>query len=357
MANVTQLLENLGLPLGDLTSADDFLLGTPRDDVIMRARDLGEFAFGKLAPGFLPVPLSLFPTGALNLVVGTFSADDGDDQVYGFDGDDLIDTGGGDDTIYGGSGSDILHGRSGDDWLYAGDGQDILFGESLRGIRPAAPGGLVLGRPVAEDEFGGTDDFFGDDDHLFGGLDTDFLFGLDGNDHLDGGQGGDVLVGGAGNDRLTGGSASGGSIPVPGDTTGRSLTSIDDTFVFEAENISTGIRTGFGVDTITDFEQVVNPDRILLIGFRNAAGAPLGFGDLDTNNNTVLDNGDANIAVDPTGSTTIELSPFSPLDPADPLVFHEVSILIVHGKTTPLDAEDFVFRSNPPDAADFVFGF
>ena len=82
MANLTEIVAALNLPLGDLTFEDDILIGTQRGDRIVRPLEAGEFAFGTLAPDALPVNLSLFPGGGGNLVVGTSTTrDDGDDQV------------------------------------------------------------------------------------------------------------------------------------------------------------------------------------------------------------------------------------------------------------------------------------
>lgn len=71
----------------------------------------------------------------------------------------------GDDQLYGGGGNDLIGGLAGSDLLYGGAGND----------------------------------------HLQGGAGSDRLFGGDDNDTLDGGEGNDVLDGGAGDDRLIGG--------------------------------------------------------------------------------------------------------------------------------------------------------
>jgi Ca2+-binding RTX toxin-like protein len=80
-----------------------------------------------------------------------------DHRVYGYGGDDLINSGSGNDHLYGGWGNDTI--------------------------------------------FGG-----GGNDRLFGGDDLDLLFGLGGNDNLKGEGGNDILIGGQGQDTLTGGS-------------------------------------------------------------------------------------------------------------------------------------------------------
>lgn len=50
----------------------------------------------------------------------------GNDVIYGGEGDDIINGGNGDDIIYGGAGDDILNGAGGNDSLYGGKGNDFL---------------------------------------------------------------------------------------------------------------------------------------------------------------------------------------------------------------------------------------
>jgi Ca2+-binding RTX toxin-like protein len=119
---------------------------------------------------------------------------DGDNQVVGGNGDDVLDGAGGNDTLTGGAGDDVLAGNIGNDAVNGGSGDDEVDG---------GEGADVLS--------GGSGD-----DLLLGGL---------GDDIVSGGSGDDRIVGGAGNDVLTGGSGS-------------------DSFVFAA---------GFGHDTIADF--------------------------------------------------------------------------------------------------------
>ena len=75
----------------------------------------------------------------------------------------------GDDWLFGGEGNDVLFGLGGNDHLYGGSGDDVLFGGS-------------------------------GNDHLYGGSGNDILFGGSGDDYLDGGEGRDILFGGSGND-------------------------------------------------------------------------------------------------------------------------------------------------------------
>ncbi len=58
------------------------------------------------------------------------SKDDGDDNLYGGDGHDILLGLGGDDIIYGGEGNDIIFGGSGNDFIYGGEGNDTIFAGS-----------------------------------------------------------------------------------------------------------------------------------------------------------------------------------------------------------------------------------
>ena len=58
------------------------------------------------------------------------NSSDGDDWLFGGEGNDVLFGLGGNDHLYGGSGDDVLFGGSGDDYLDGGEGRDILFGGS-----------------------------------------------------------------------------------------------------------------------------------------------------------------------------------------------------------------------------------
>lgn len=112
-------------------------------------------------------------------------------EIFGGEGDDLIDADVFGDTVYGGEGDDKLvgaqqnddiRGGAGDDVVSTGSGDDAGFGED--------------GNDVVQ---GGSGD-----DWLSGGAGDDFVKGDAGNDILFGGLGTDVLRGGEGNDTLVG---------------------------------------------------------------------------------------------------------------------------------------------------------
>ena len=153
---------------------------------------------------------------------GGFGAlgEQGDDQLFGSNGEFNILAGGlGNDTAFGFGGDDVIFGDAGDDRLFAGDGTDQLFGGD------------------------GFDDLDGgaNNDFLFGGADTDVLDGGLGDDTLEGGTGDDILLGNAGADLLVGGTGrdflTGGADP--------------DYFVFHSKGV-TG-KTAATRDVITDF--------------------------------------------------------------------------------------------------------
>ncbi|MBQ4855820.1 calcium-binding protein [Rhodanobacter sp. B2A1Ga4] len=105
-------------------------------------------------------------------------AGNGNDDIYGYETDDVIVGSadndwlvgrGGNDTISGGAGADSLSGDDGNDTLSGDDGNDSLSGGA-------------------------------GNDVLYGGTGDDRLAGGDGNDRLTGGTGSDYLTGDAGND-------------------------------------------------------------------------------------------------------------------------------------------------------------
>lgn len=126
---------------------------------------------------------------------------DGNDALYGGDGDDTnivipgtngyfagtrnitggLYGGDGADYIDGGRGNDYIEGGNGDDGLLGGYGSDTIFGDNADGT---GAGGI---------------------DWIEGGDGYDQLYGQGGNDVIFGGSGNDSLIGGVGNDLLYGG--------------------------------------------------------------------------------------------------------------------------------------------------------
>jgi Ca2+-binding RTX toxin-like protein len=140
------------------------------------------------------------PGGAFNVSIHALGGDDvvsafgeGNDELYGDEGNDWLIGAGGDDRLYGGEGNDILDGDSGElsdstpgrDRLEGGAGNDKLIGKQHADI--------LLGGT-------GNDELFGD-----GGNEPTWDASKDDRDVLDGGEGNDILYGGGGDDILAGG--------------------------------------------------------------------------------------------------------------------------------------------------------
>ena len=136
--------------------------------------------------------------------------DDGADRIVGGEGNDVIEGGAGDDTIHAGNDPDLgldflnieddgtnpfgpdLRPDNGDDTVFGGDGNDLITG--------ADDDDVLYGDAGNDTIDGGIDD-----DSLFGGTGDDSLIGGQGNDTLSGDEGDDIIDGGIGNDDLSGG--------------------------------------------------------------------------------------------------------------------------------------------------------
>lgn len=132
-----------------------------------------------------------------NEVANRLESGDGHDIVMGYEGSDTIIGGGGNDHLYGRA---SIGGDDGADSISGGDGSDYIQGNA---------GNDSLDGGFGSDRINGGNN----DDHMLGGVgnDTmngnvgaDTIFGGDGNDSLRGGQGGDSIDGGGGNDILSG---------------------------------------------------------------------------------------------------------------------------------------------------------
>jgi len=138
-------------------------------------------------------------------------------EMTGSSADNVLQADSGDDLLKGEAGADTLYGKDGDDTLFGGAGNDNLYGG-------------------------------GGDDKLYGGSGDDYIKGHSGDDYLKGHSGDDHLRGGSGEDRLRGNS---GDDLLEGEAG-------DDTFIFD---------TGWGHDTITDFDVAGNE----ILDFTNIA--------------------------------------------------------------------------------------
>ncbi|MGD9922282.1 MAG: calcium-binding protein, partial [Pseudorhodoplanes sp.] len=110
----------------------------------------------------------------LNEVTGTTGNDQGETQINGTIGADIIDALAGSDVVYGDAGGDTIYGREGNDNLHGGFGNDTIYG--------------------------------GDDsDSIYGESGADMLYGEGGNDTIYSGGGGGTVDGGDGNDVILAG--------------------------------------------------------------------------------------------------------------------------------------------------------
>jgi Ca2+-binding RTX toxin-like protein len=182
-----------------------------------------------------PTPFSVGSFPPFNLQADVEALFSGDDRIIGSRPYSLV---GGDDQLFGYAGNDIIKGRGGDDTLSGGDGEDLLEGGNGNDS--------LLGGELNDQLYGGAgqDSLEGDagDDFLAGGNGFDILRGEDGNDYLSGGAGIDILTGGTGNDTLSGrqdyDTLTGGSGA--------------DLFVFNTD--TEFVAATMGVDRILDFE-------------------------------------------------------------------------------------------------------
>lgn len=147
--------------------------------------------------------------------------------------------------IVGSSNNDRINGSFEDNEIEGGSGNDFLVGQS-------------------------------GNDFLRGGDDNDFLIGGLGDDISEGGNGNDLIAANAGNDILSGGEG------------------IDRFFYNGFRNVTSieGVEP-FGNDTIVDFER--GTDMIQLTGFNTS------FEDLDSNDNGLIDSGDATVSATDSG--------------------------------------------------------
>jgi Ca2+-binding RTX toxin-like protein len=141
--------------------------------------------------------------GLVVTILGTNGDDNitgtnGNDVILGLDGRDNINGGNGNDIICAGAGDDIIKGSNGNDTLVGGDGADTLEGSNGNDSLMSDAGNDILK--------GGNGN-----DTLDGGLDADQLYGDSGNDALYAGGSGcggdgaiDMVNGGLGTDTANG---------------------------------------------------------------------------------------------------------------------------------------------------------
>jgi Ca2+-binding RTX toxin-like protein len=155
---------------------------------------------------FSEVPAIMFGLGDGDWITGSEFGDttmggDGNDDINGRGGDNIIRGGDGADIVGTEGGNDYLSGGAGNDELWSGTGDDTLIGGTGHDQLYAGAGNDTLrGQDGTDNLIGGAGD-----DVLWGGNDRDYLFGEEGSDRLRGEAGDDDLSGWDGTDYLWGG--------------------------------------------------------------------------------------------------------------------------------------------------------
>ena len=210
---------------------------------------------------------------------------DTDDVMYGNEGNDTINGSLGDDSQFGGAGDDLLIGNVGADFFDGGEGNDTL--DFLYTSDDVA---IDLAAETVTFSNGFVEQLVSIE-NIVAGSGNNVLIGDDGINLLDGGGGNDRLTGGQGSDVLTGGAG-------------------DDTFVFAGS---------FGQDIITDFSMSTNE----VINLSGVIGVT-SISDLTF--------------VDSNGSTILRFD----LD-GDGMLDDDLSITISNQSLTAVDTDQFVF--------------
>lgn len=233
-------------------AAGDFITG---DSVDIGAT--GAITFNGLSTG---LATSTFPLSGAPL------SDDGNDSLYGSDGDDFLVTGNVDSGSVALSTADI-YGLA-DDTAYGGNGDDIVVG---------------------------ADGF----DSLFGSADDDSVYGLDGDDNIGGADGNDALVAHGGDDVVSGAAGDDTLFGLADDDTMYAGTGDDSLFGGAGEDVFWIGREDGARDEIADFTR--GDDDVI-----NLTGFGLDFSTLDPILNAAGAVASATLAI-PNGSGTQDL--------------------------------------------------
>ncbi len=111
----------------------------------------------------------------------------GNDAIYGSNGDDIINAGAGRDTVYTRAGTNRVAGGDDADTVWGGIGRDRIFGQNGNDYLSGGAGRDIIGGDAGNDTLLGG----GSNDTLYGGAGNDILNGLNGADYIDGGAGTD----------------------------------------------------------------------------------------------------------------------------------------------------------------------
>lgn len=115
----------------------------------------------------------------------TLNGDAGDDQIYGYGGNDILNGGVGSDLLFAGAGNDTLNGGAGNDGLFGGAGTDTAdFSTSGAGVTVNLNTGVATGD--------GTDSLVSIE-NVTGSASADVITGASSNNVLNGGAGADEI--------------------------------------------------------------------------------------------------------------------------------------------------------------------
>jgi len=126
---------------------------------------------------------------------------EGNDEIMGGNGRDCIIGGTGKDKIIGGNGADVIFGNEGNDEIKGGNSEDKIYGGSGNDTIDAGNGGDYVDSGDGDDVVKASNG----EDIVVGGLGKDSINGENGNDKISGGNGDDTIDGGLGNDDINGG--------------------------------------------------------------------------------------------------------------------------------------------------------
>ena len=110
---------------------DDYLFGDDGDDLISGGKGAdtlwGDDADIMTIAAGVPTYTLENAWDAAEMRYKEYGLESGDDTIYGGEGKDIVHAGAGDDYVYGDEGVDTLYGSAGEDTIWGGDGGDLLF--------------------------------------------------------------------------------------------------------------------------------------------------------------------------------------------------------------------------------------
>ncbi len=261
VVNLAASASNTGIAAGDTLVAIEHITGSQGDD-------------------------ELVGDGGNNVLRGM----EGNDTLQGGAGDDVLWGGAGNDTIVGGLGFDYLYGEDGDDlFVLTGVGQDRVDGGAGNDTASFATATAALAITIGDEAYmltaveniDGT--VFGDT--IVGSAGANRIDGGDGNDTIEGKGGADILLGGAGVDLLSyassGAGASFQTLAIGGTSVNGSLVVAAVVRTLNGVNVDIAANTAAGADAAGD----------TISGFENLTGSAFSDQLRGSSSDTVVDGG------------------------------------------------------------------